>query len=769
MNTKVTKRNKSVVDFDWRKIQNAVNKAFKSSEIEDKNGFSFKIAEQVQNYFKDFTNVTIDDIQNKVESTMMDFRKEGLPYKVIKKYMLYRDRRDKDRESINKLATTFHDVINIEDTNIKKSNANIDGNTPAGQMMIFGSESSKDHACRYIINPKYVQAYKDNFIHIHDLDYYSTKAANCNQIDLVDLFNHKYMHTNDSVMRQPKRIGTFSALAAITLQSEQNEMFGGQAIHSWDYAMAKGVALSFIENFKEYAKILKEYEITSDEELKIGNEELKKCAPQTYKIAYEKTVHDTHEAMAAFIFNICSMHSRGGAQVVFSSINYGTDDSPEGRIVIEQTLNAIDEGLGDGSTPIFPISVFRVKDGINFSEEDWELAKHNWQDAVDGKLKFKTPNFDLFIKACVVSSHRLFPNFLFLDTPFNYNSLWKEEDKDRYKYELACMGCRTRVYDDLYGEKTCVRRGNLSFTTINLPKLAIESRLECIREKKEFKSIDVINTFYSKLDYYMNLVRDQLLERFEFQCSAYGVQFPFIVKNGMLMGSENIGPHDHMREVLKHGTLSIGFIGLAETLIELIGFHHGESEEAQELGLQIIKHMREMTDKMTQDTKLNFSLFATPAEGLSGRFTLADRKEFGVIHGVTDKDYYTNSFHVPVYYKISAYDKIKKEAPYHALTNAGHIMYVEADGDPRKNTLAFASVVVEMKRNNIGYGAINHSVDRCEQCGYEGIIPENTECPKCGAIENISHLRRITGYLTGSTSRWNSFKLAELKDRVKHY
>lgn len=768
MLTKVVKRNKTVVDFDWRKIEAAVSKAFKSCNIEPE-GYSFKVAEIVRKSFSNKLEVNIDEIQDKVESTMMDLRSEGLPYKVTKKYILYRDRRDKDRNSINKLATTFHDVINIEDNNILKSNANINGYTPAGQMLIFGTEASKEHACTYIMNPKFTQAHKLGFIHVHDLDYYSTKAANCNHIDLLDLFNHNYIKTNESIMRKPKRISSFAAQAAIALQSEQNEMFGGQSICNWDYAMAEGVKLSFKENFYEYLEITKETDFDfDDKDIRIGSQKLLDIAPKTYKLAYDKTIKDVHEAMASFVYSANTMHSRAGNQVVFSSINYGTDDSIEGRIVIDQTLNAIDEGSGDGSTFIFPISVFKVKDGVNFSEEDWELAKNNWQDAVDGKLKFKTPNFDLFIKSCVVSAHRLFPNFLFLDTPFNQNPLWKKDDPNRYKYELATMGCRTRVYDDLFGEKTCVRRGNLSFTTLNLPRLAIESRLECINTMKEFTNEDVIKIFYSKLDYYLNLIHDQLLERFNFQCSAYGIQFPFITKNRTLMGSENVGPHDKMYEVFKHGTLSIGFIGLAETLVELIGKHHGESDKAQKLGLEIIKHMRDFTDKKTQEDHLNFSLFSTPAEGLSGRFTLMDKKKYGIISGVTDKDYYTNSSHIPVSYHISAFDKIKKEAPYHALTNAGHIMYVEEDGDPRKNTLAFASVVVEMKRNNIGYGAINHAVDRCEKCGYEGQIEEDAACPKCGENENISHLRRITGYLSGSTNRWNSFKLAELKDRVKH-
>ena len=449
---------------------------------------------------------------------------------------------------------------------------------------------------------------------------------------------------------------------------------------------------------------------------------------------------------------------------MFSSINYGTDYSPEGRIVIEQILNAVDEGLGDGSTAIFPISVFKVKDDVNFSEEDWELAKKNWNDAMAGNLHFKTPNFDLFLKACEVSSRRLFPNFVFEDSTYNQNPLWDINDPDRYKYELAVMGCRTRVYDDLFGEKTSARRGNLSFTTINLPRLAIEARLD----NPEGTTEDIIKSFYQKLDYYLNLVRDQLIERYEWQCSAYGKQFPFIVRNNTILGTEGLDENSHMEEAWKHGTLSIGFIGLAETLKELIGKHHGESDEAQELGLEIVKHMRDFTDECTKEENMNFSLFFTPAEGLSGRFTIMDRKKYGSIPGVTDRDYYTNSVHIPVYYNIGAHEKIVKEAAYHPYGNAGSILYVEMDGDPHKNVQAFATVVVDMKHNNVNYGAINHSVDRCCQCGFEGVINEGEKCPKCGEDFNITHLRRITGYLVGSTDRWNSFKLHELHDRVKH-
>lgn len=452
-----------------------------------------------------------------------------------------------------------------------------------------------------------------------------------------------------------------------------------------------------------------------------------------------------------------------GGQVVFSSVNYGTDTTPEGRIVISELLNVIDEGLGDGSTAIFPISVFKVKDGINFSREDWEYAKNNWDNAVNGILKFKTPNFDLFLRACEVSAHRLFPNFLFLDASFNKNDKWDINDPERYKYELSTMGCRTRVYSDINGEKTCARRGNLSFTTINLPKLAIEAMLE---EKENTYNREEI--FFKKLDYYIKLVHDQLKERYEWQCTAYAKQFPFIVRNSTVLGTENLDYRTDKigEDVLKHGTLGIGYIGLSECLVALIGKHHGESKEAQELGIKIIKRIREKCDQYTEEDKLNFGCFATPAEGLSSRFTLLDKKQFGIIPGVTDKDFYTNGSHVLVSYPISAINKIKIEAPYHEISNAGNITYVEMDGDPRKNVKAFAEVVVAMHDNNIGYGSVNHAVDRCCNCGYEGVI-ENT-CPKCGEEERIDRLRRITGYLVGSLDRWNSGKLAEEKARIKH-
>lgn len=772
---KVRKRNGKIVEYDGKKIINAINKAFKAAEVVDIHNIAFNTAFMVTVILENRGTdepVTIDEIQNLVEYKLAESCEEyGIPmYKVAKKYILYRDRRDKDRESVNKLSKIFSEIINISDNDTKKSNANIDGNTPAGQMYIFGSESSKDHASKFIINPKFVQAHELGAIHIHDLDYYSMKAWNCNHISLKDLFSHDFIYTNDSVMRRPKRISSYAALAAIALQSEQNEQYGGQSIGDFDYGMAEGVALTFRETFKRYYELInrKKLENIKDDEIRINNKLLKTVFPHVYDRALKRAREETHEAMAAFTYNLCSMHARAGNQIVFSSINYGTDTSAEGRMVIEEILSAIDEGLGDGSTAIFPISVFKVKDGVNFSKEDWEYAKANWQDALEGKLKYKTPNFDLFIKACKVSARRLFPNFLFLDSSFNKNEKWNITDPERYRYELATMGCRTRVYSDVNGEKTCLRRGNLSFTTINLPMLAIEAMKE---EKDKERRLEL---FFLKLDYYIQMVHDQLKERYEWQCSSFARQFPFIVKNGTVMGTENIGNEEYAdakigEEILKHGTLGIGYVGLAETLVALIGCHHGESCEAQELGLKIVGRIREACDQFTEEEKLNYGCFASPAESYCGKALRKCRERFGIIPKATDREYFTNSNHCPVYYPIKAIDKIRLEAPYHELANAGNITYVELDGTARKNVKAFASIVVAMHDNNIGYGSVNHDADRCEKCGYEGQIKD--KCPRCGNDDEkyITNIARITGYLTGNVkSRWNSAKAAELSDRVKH-
>ena len=769
----VVKRNGKIVPFDREKIIKAVEKAFRAAEIKDTEGIAEKVAFKVTDVLENLGEdkpITIDRIQNLVEYYLTTATEEyGLPmYEVAKRYILYRDRRDKDRASINKLTEVFSDLVNISDNDLKKGNANINGNTPAGQMLIFGAETAKDYATNFLVSPKYAQAHKDGYIHIHDLDFYPTKTWTCNQIDLVDLFSKDYIYTNDSVMRKPKRISSYAALAAIVMQSEQNEQHGGQSILNFDYAMAQGVRLTFREIFKKYFRMFFNTEFPGkDEEINLSNEKLKASYPVIFQETLKETEKETHEAMAAFIYNMVSMHSRGGAQIVFSSINYGTDDSPEGRMVISSILDAVDEGLGDGSTAIFPISVFKVKDGVNFSKEDWELAKANWDEAMAGKLKFKTKSFDLFLKACKVSSRRLFPNFVFLDSTFNKNEKWDAFDKDRYKYEVATMGCRTRVYSDINGEKTSARRGNLSFSTINLVRLAIEALNESKDDREER-----IRIFFDKLDYYIQLVHDQLKERYNWQITAFAKQFPFIVKNRMVMGTENIDSLDEKigEDVLKHGTLGIGYIGLAECLRALIGKHHGEDKEAQNLGLRIVGRIRKACDNFTCEEKLNYGCFATPAENLAGTFTKRDKKKYGIIEGITDRDYYTNSSHVPVYYPITAIEKIKLEAPYHELANAGNITYIELDGEAKKNVKAFATVIVAMHDNNIGYGSVNHAADHCDICGYEGPIEEHG-CPSCGNMDenHITRIRRITGYLTGDVkSRWNSYKQAELKDRTKH-
>ena len=769
----VVKRNGKIVPFDREKIIKAVEKAFRAAEIKDTEGIAEKVAFKVTDVLENLGEdkpITIDRIQNLVEYYLTTATEEyGLPmYEVAKRYILYRDRRDKDRASINKLTEVFSDLVNISDNDLKKGNANINGNTPAGQMLIFGAETAKDYATNFLVSPKYAQAHKDGYIHIHDLDFYPTKTWTCNQIDLVDLFSKDYIYTNDSVMRKPKRISSYAALAAIVMQSEQNEQHGGQSILNFDYAMAQGVRLTFREIFKKYFRMFFNTEFPGkDEEINLSNKKLKASYPVIFKETLKETEKETHEAMAAFIYNMVSMHSRGGAQIVFSSINYGTDDSPEGRMVISSILDAVDEGLGDGTTAIFPISVFKVKDGVNFSKEDWELAKANWDEAMTGKLKFKTKSFDLFLKACKVSSRRLFPNFVFLDSTFNKNEKWDAFDKNRYKYEVATMGCRTRVYSDINGEKTSARRGNLSFSTINLVRLAIEALNESKDDREER-----IRIFFDKLDYYIQLVHDQLKERYNWQITAFAKQFPFIVKNRMVMGTENIDSLDEKigEDVLKHGTLGIGYIGLAECLRALIGKHHGEDKEAQNLGLRIVGRIRKACDNFTCEEKLNYGCFATPAENLAGTFTKRDKKKYGIIEGITDRDYYTNSSHVPVYYPITAIEKIKLEAPYHELANAGNITYIELDGEAKKNVKAFATVIVAMHDNNIGYGSVNHAADHCDICGYEGPIEEHG-CPSCGNMDenHITRIRRITGYLTGDVkSRWNSYKQAELKDRTKH-
>ena len=662
---------------------------------------------------------------------------------------------------------TFKDA---KDNEIKRENANIDGNTAMGTMLKYGSEGAKEFYKMYVIDPKFSKAHEEGDIHIHDMDFY-TLTMTCCQIDLVKLLKDGFS-TGHGHLREPNDIESYSALACIAIQSNQNDQHGGQSVPNFDYGMAPGVRKTYkklywtnlgkmldflhdvtdgVDQMKAICqKIEKEhgvfpcmawdnnYKELELEELKkiVSEEDAKLMQHRATKYADREIERKTYQAMEALIHNLNTMHSRAGAQVPFSSINYGTDTSLEGRLVMKSVMLATEAGLGNGETPIFPIQIFKVKEGVSYNPED--------------------PNYDLFKLACKVSAKRLFPNFSFMDAPFNLQ-YYKEGKPET---ECAYMGCRTRVIGNVNDPTREIvnGRGNLSFTSINLPRLAI----------KAHGNVDI---FFEGLDRVIDIAIGQLNERFKIQCMKKVRNFPFLMGQGVWIDSDKLGPDDSIEEVLKHGTLTIGFIGLAECLKSLLGKHHGESKEAQALGLEIIGYMRKRMDEEAKKTGLNWSLIATPAEGLSGRFVRIDKEKFGVIEGVTDRDYYTNGFHIPVYYNINAFDKIKLEAPYHALTNGGHISYIELDGDPLKNLDAFEKVVRCMKESGIGYGSINHPVDRDPCCGFTGII--DNECPRCGRTEDdgdagFERIRRITGYLVGTMDHWNNAKSNEESDRVKH-
>lgn len=610
-------------------------------------------------------------------------------------------------------------ALSSRDSDLKRDNANINGDTPMGAMLQQGANTAKEYYLDTMIDPEIAALHREGWIHIHDLDFYGWTTT-CTQIDLLTLFADGF-NTGHGHLREPKSIGSYAALAAIAVQSNQNDQHGGQSIVNFDYAMAKGVRLTYEKHLKHYDQIVVDFDY--------------QCADDwSTKMAMEATKRDTYQAMEGFIHNLNTMHSRAGAQVPFSSINYGMDTSWEGRLVIEQLLLATEAGLGNGETPIFPIQIFRVKEGVNYNPED--------------------PSYDLFRLAMRVSSKRLFPNFSFVDAPFNLQYY----DPDRPETQVAYMGCRTRVLGNVYDPSREISngRGNLSFTSINLPRLAIVAKGD-------------VDKFFDLLTDMLNKVMKQLLDRFEVQSRRVVRNFPFLMGEGVWIDSDTLGSEDEIGEVLKHGTLSIGFIGLAETLKSLTGKHHGESEEAQELGQFIVSYIRTFCDRKSKELSMNVTCLATPAESLSGRFVRMDKKRYGEIEGVTDRDYYTNSFHIPVYYPISIYDKIRLEAPYHAFTNAGHISYVEMDGDASKNLEAFESVIRYMKECGIGYGSINHPVDRDPVCGYNGIIGDT--CPRCGRTEEegkFERIRRITGYLVGTLDRFNNAKRAEERDRVKH-
>ncbi|MBU5463471.1 anaerobic ribonucleoside triphosphate reductase [Anaerotignum sp. MSJ-24] len=767
MITTIKKRDGRTAYFDINKIASAINKAFAATKVEKDYGECLALADEVEHQLEDdgLESPTVEQIQDKVESTLIA---HGF-VSTAKNYILYRAERTRVRDMNTRLMKTFEDITysDAKESDIKRENANIDGNTPMGAMLKYGSEGAKHFNEMYVLNPKHSEAHRNGDIHIHDLDFY-TLTTTCCQIDIIKLFKGGFS-TGHGVLREPNDIASYSALACIAIQSNQNDQHGGQSIVNFDYGLAPGVKKTYKKRYyrllKNALELLDEKIVDDDinalkETLKAEDlepaldedekydarekellvekgfkpEEIDKVQKFTRRKAAEETDRATYQAMEAFIHNLNTMHSRAGAQTPFSSINYGMDTSTEGRMVMKNILLVTEAGLGHGETPIFPIQIFRVKEGINYNPGE--------------------PNYDLFKLACRVSAKRLFPNFSFQDAPYNLQYY-----KGTPETEISYMGCRTRVMANVYDPTKEISngRGNLSFTSINLPRIAIEAN----------KNID---WFYQELDRKIDLVIEQLLERFEIQAKKKVHNYPFLMGEGVWIDSDKLDINDEVREVLKHGTLSVGFIGLAETLKALIGYHHGESEIAQNLGLEIISHMRKRMDDISEQMHLNFSLLATPAEGLSGRFVRIDKEKYGIIEGVTDRDYYTNSFHVPVYYPISAFKKIKIEAPYHALTNAGHISYVELDGDPSQNLDAFEKVVRCMKESGIGYGSINHPVDRDPCCGFNGIIGDT--CPKCGRHEDegvhFQRIRRITGYLVGDMSKWNDAKTSEEHDRVKH-
>lgn len=770
MITMIKKRDGRQVPFNIEKIAGAI---FKAAQVVGGNDYNeaMQLADKVCQQLSETIigrNPSVEEVQDMVERVLVE---EGHA-KTAKAYILYRAERTRVREMDSTLMKIYEDLTfkSASDCDIKRENANIDGDTAMGTMLKYGSEGAKQFNEMYVLKPEHSQAHINGDIHIHDLDFL-TLTTTCCQIDLLKLF-HGGFSTGHGYLREPNDIASYAALACIAIQSNQNDQHGGQSVPNFDYAMAEGVkktfkklyisnlakAVCFTLGMRDFAeekeklaadmaaieketglcpRLSNNYEYKEKEWERLAAEygdKFSELQDSAEKLAEAETDRATYQAMEALIHNLNTMNSRAGAQNPFSSINYGTDTSPEGRMVSRNVMLATESGLGNGETPIFPIHIFKVKEGVNFNEGD--------------------PNYDLFKLAIRVSAKRMFPNFSFIDAPFNLQ-YYKEGD---YNTEIAYMGCRTRVIGNTYdpSREIVTGRGNLSFTTINLPRLGIEAHGD-------------IKAFYESLDKMMNLVVDQLLHRFKIQCSKHVRNYPFLMGQGVWIDSEKLSENDSVAEILKHGTLSMGFIGLAECLKALVGAHHGESEESQKLGLEIITHMRERMDEESKRTGLNFSLLATPAEGLSGRFISIDKKKYGIIEGVTDRDYYTNSFHVPVYYHISAFRKIRLEAPYHALTNGGHISYIELDGDPLKNLDAFEQIVRFMKDQGIGYGAINHPIDRDPCCGYTGIIDD--ECPRCHRKEDevqFERIRRITGYLVGTLDRFNNAKRAEEADRVKH-
>ena len=730
----VVKRDGRIVGFNREKIAAAIRKAMLTTENGEDEVLVYKIVDRIEVRGKEQSSV--EEIQDMVEFELMKSpRKE-----VAKSYIAYRDKRSIARKA--KTREMFLEIVNAKKNDVTRENANMNADTPAGMMMKFSSETTKPFVDDYLLSEETLWAVKNNYLHIHDKDYYPTKSLTCIQHPLDKILDNGFM-AGHGESRPTKRIETASIMACISMETVQNEMHGGQAIPAFDFYLAPYVRKSYIEEVKNIENLtgadLKHlYDTPIDDYLAKdlffmqGDERMKQHA-------INRTVNRVHQSMEAFIHNMNTIHSRGGNQVVFSSINYGTDTSPEGRCIIRELLISTNEGVGNGSTAIFPIQIWKKKRGVSYLPED--------------------KNYDLYLLACKVAARRFFPNFVNLDATYNQHEKWNENDPKRYQYEVATMGCRTRVFENRFGEKTSIARGNLSFSTINIVRLAIE----CMNiEDKNYR----IERFFSKLDELLEITAKQLCDRYDFQKTALRKQFPLLMSS-LWMGCEKLGPNDMVGSVINQGTLGIGFLGLAECLIALTGKHHGESEEAQALGLRIVTYMRDRANEFSERYHHNFSVLATPAEGLSGKFTRVDRKSFGEIKGVTDKIYYTNSNHVPVYYHCSPKHKAEVEAPYHDLTRGGHIFYIEIDGDATHNPQAIMDIVDLMDKHNIGYCSVNHNRNRCLDCGYEDAQENLTVCPKCGG-ENIDKLQRITGYLVGTTERWNQSKLAELNDRVIH-
>lgn len=730
----IVKRDGRIVGFNDQKIMAAIRKAMLHTEKGEDERLIQQITDHISVHGK--PQMSVEDIQDAVEMELMKSARKD----VAQKYIAYRNQRSIARKA--KTRDVFLDIVNIKNNDVTRENANMNADTPAGMMMKFASETTKPFVDDYLLSEQSREAVAHNLLHVHDKDYYPTKSLTCCQHPLDHILQHGFTAGHGS-SRPAKRIETAAVLACISLECAQNEMHGGQAIPAFDFYLAPFVRSSYIEEVKNLENLYGDnfehlYQAEIDDYIERPLNGLKGDA-RIKQHAINRTVARVHQSMEAFIHNMNTIHSRGGNQVVFSSINYGTDTSAEGRCVIRELLNSTYQGVGNGETAIFPIQIWKKKRGVSYLPND--------------------RNYDLYCLACKVTARRFFPNFLNLDATFNQHELWRADDPKRYMYEMATMGCRTRVFENRYGMKTCVGRGNLSFSTINIVRLAIE----CMDVKDKEQRIA---KFFSKLDDMLEITAKQLDDRFQFQKTAFAKQFPLLMSK-LWGGCERLKPNDTIESVINQGTLGIGFIGLAECLVALVGKHHGESEEAQELGIKIVTYMRDRAKDFCEQYQHNYSILATPAEGLAGKFTKKDRKEFGSLPGITDRDYYTNSNHVPVYYKCSARHKAEIEAPYHDLTRGGHIFYVEIDGDATHNPQVIMNVVDLMDRYNLGYGSVNHNRNRCVDCGYENADAHLDTCPMCGS-HHIDRLQRITGYLVGTTDRWNAGKLAELNDRVTH-